>query len=351
MTRCLLTTTILLTLLISSVNAQITINRQDFPGIGYLVVTAVDEVTTVDPGQPGTGQVWDLSNLIPTTTDSTWYLSPVGLPGYQNYPQANLATNHNPGSYPAGGYNVNYWNYSDQSLKGVASESLVNLFGAFYFAFHILYTPPTNQIAFPFTYGSTDGQDFVMELITTVRNEGVTTDSSLVRSHGNIDYLADASGTMILPDGNFPVLRVRETWNSVDSSFIWESGAWVYDTDTVNNWTQYRWYANDYGEVGFCSENSAKANGFTFFRSETLVGVDEPVKQAEFTIYPNPSSSIVRIISTKPIEKADILDNSGRIVMHSENKSVLNISGLVPGIYFIRIYSGTSTGCRKLYKL
>jgi hypothetical protein len=351
MKRFLLTAWILFALVISSVNAQITVNRQDFPSIGYLVVNAVDEVTIIDPGQPGANQVWDFSNLVPTTVDSTYYLSPEGLPGYQDYPQANIATNHNPGSFPGGGYNVNFWNYSDQGLKAIADETLVNLFGTFYFAFHLSYTPPTNQVTFPFTYGSTNVQDFVMDWITAVRNDGVTTDSSLVRSYGNIDCLADAYGTMILPDGNFPVLRVRETWSSVDSSYIWESGTWKYDSDTVSNWTQYRWYANDFGEVGFYSENSAKANGFTFFRSETLVGVDDPVKQQEFTICPNPASSTVRIVCAKPIEKVEILDNSGRIVMQSGNKSTLNISGLNPGMYFIRIISGNEIGCRKLYKL
>jgi hypothetical protein len=332
-------------------NAQITITWQDFPGVGTLVVNAVDESTVIDPGQPGLNQVWDFSNLVTTTIDSTYYILPEGAPGYENYPDANVATNHNPGSYPNGGYNVNFWNYSGSGIKAIADESLVNLFGSFYFAFHIEYIPRGSQVMFPYTYGSTSSQDFVMKWITAIRNEGVTTDSSKTVSHVNMDCLADAGGTMILPDGSFQVLRVRETWISIDSSYTWTSGAWVYDSDTVSNWTQYRWYANDIGEVGFYKPVSARANGFTFFKSETIVGLEEPSLADGFTIYPNPASSWIKLDSKEKIDKVEIADNTGRISILSENHSAIDISKLSPGLYIVKVYSENNIISKKLFKL
>ena len=109
-------------LVILSVNAQISINRTDFPAIGDLVVTAMDDINTINPGQPGPNKTWEFVNLVPTVYDSTYYISPVGAPGYQNYPDANIVTNHNPNQYP-NGYNINYWNFSEANMKGIADES------------------------------------------------------------------------------------------------------------------------------------------------------------------------------------------------------------------------------------
>jgi len=341
---------VLLAISLTSLRAQITITRADFPEIGYMVVNAVDEVTVIDPGTPGANQVWDFGNLVSTTLDSVIYLSPEGMPNSQNYPEANVATNHNPGSFPNGGYNVNYWNYSSQGLKGVADESLVNLFGTMFFAFHIDYIPPTDQVTFPLNYNDAYSQDFTMEWITAVRNGGLTTDSSKMISHVQMDCLVDAWGTMILPDGSFPVLRVSETWSSVDSGFVWESGAWVFDETTTSNWTQYRWYANDVGEVGYWNPDGKKGPGFTFFKSETLVGMEERTKLPDFVISPNPASSHVRVQSEKTPELIEITDNNGKVVLRSDHTGTFDISTLPDGIYIVRIYFGTIAATSKLLK-
>jgi hypothetical protein len=340
----------LLILAAASLQAQITLNRADFPDIGYLVIRAEDNTTIIDPGSPGPNQVWDFSNLVATMLDSTYYLSPTGLPGYEKYPEANVATQHNPGSYLNGGYNVNYWNMTSQRLQGVGDESLVNLFGTFYFAFHIDYLPPATQLNFPFTFGGTNVQEFAIEWITAVRNEGITTDSSKTVSHVHMDCLADAWGTMILPDGSFPVLRVRETWSSVDSSFVWESGAWAYQEDTISNWTQYRWYANDIGEVGYWNPDGSRGPGFTFFKSETLVGMDEPSREETFTLFPNPTYSQVQIQSDREYDRVSLMDCTGKVLMMADYATSLDLTGLPAGLYFIRVEKGNKVSVAKLFK-
>jgi hypothetical protein len=344
-------TALLIALIVAAfaeLNAQITITRADFPEIGYMVINAVDDVTPVDPGQPGANQLWDFSNLTAVTLDSTIYTSPEGMPNAQNYPEANIATNHNPGSYPYGGYNVNYWNFSDQSLKGVADESLVNLFGTMFFAFHIDYIPPAEQITFPLNYGDAYSQDFTMDWILAVRNGGITTDSSRTVSHVNMDCLVDAWGTIILPDGEFSALRVRETWNSVDSSFVWESGAWAFDETTVSSWTQYRWYANDVGEVGYWNPDDRKGPGFSFFKSETLVGLDEKISMADFELYPNPASNQVRVRSEEAFDRIEILDQAGRLFFETETMNSADLSALPAGTYLVRVFKGSLFSTKKL---
>jgi hypothetical protein len=349
MKRKVLSFSIIFMAMIFSVNAQISVIRADFPEIGNLVVNAIDNTTTVNPGQAGANQTWDFGNLVTSGYDSTYYLSPAGNPGYQNYPDANLVTSHNPQQFP-NGYNINYWNYSSTAIQGIADESLVNLFGDYYWAFHIRYLPPSSNLDFPIDYGDSKIQDFVMEWITATRFAGVVVDSAKTVSHINLNCLVDAWGTMILPDGSFPVIRVKEVFNTIDSSFTWSGGTWVYVSDTVSNWTQYRWYANDYGEVGFYSEGSKKGDGFTFFKSETLVGTGTLTKQEEFSIYPNPVSSVMKTNSGERFEQIEILDLAGRSVMQEENNTDINVSELAPGSYFVIFRNGKNTITKKFIK-
>jgi hypothetical protein len=178
----------------------------------------------------------------------------------------------------------------------------------------------------------------------------VVVDSAKTVSHINLNCLVDAWGTMILPDGSFPVIRVKEVFNTIDSSFTWSGGTWVYVSDTVSNWTQYRWYANDYGEVGFYSEGSKKGDGFTFFKSETLVGNGTLTKQEEFSIYPNPASSIVRVISERSPEKIEIVDNTGRTMIRTSNQETVDVSGLSPGWYFLKVMTESKIHIGKFFK-
>lgn len=339
----------LLCILTSGTDAQITINKDDFPQVNYLVVRAVDDVTTVDPGQAGLNQSWDFSNLIPITYDSTYYESPAGFPGYENYPDANVVSNHNPDSF-VGGYNVNFWKYTDTEIKAIADETLINIWGTIDMALHIRYIPPTGM-SLPMNYGDIRNKIFAIEWFTAVRNEGVTTDSMRMISHVNMNYQVDASGNMILPDGSFPVLRVKTAWSSIDSSFIWQSGNWVYDSDTTSNWTQYNWYANDFGEVGIYRIDAKKGNGFTFFKSSTLVGVDEKKDQISMNIYPNPVSTNFVIDTKWSYKKIEILDLSGRVLMTSEFQQNPDVSWLNSGIYFVRISDEKNNLIRKFYKL
>lgn len=340
----------ILLMTIISVNAQITITRQDFPVIGNLVISAMDNTTIIDPGSPGLNKTWDFSNLTASGYDSVYYTGTWGMPNAQNYPDANIVSNHNPDDYP-GGYNINYWNFSDGAIKGVGDESLINIWSTLFMALHMKYTPAAIQIPLPFTYGNSNNQTFVLDWITTFRSGGVTSDSSRTIRHTTMNLLADASGTMILPDGNFPVLRVKEMWSSVDSGFTWSGSAWVYDSDTLCTFTQYRWYANEFGEVGFYSTNAKKANGFTFFKSEQLVGIGEHGEKMQCSIYPNPATSVVNIKTNEVIGLAEVIDNTGKTVMEFNGQSGIDISALPAGNYLIRVHSGNKVMSGKITKL
>lgn len=75
------------------------------------------------------------------------------------------------------------------------------------------------------------------------------------------------------------------------------------------------------------------------------------------TIYPNPSNGIFNIISgNTPIEKIEVYDVSGKIIaiennlQINNNSSVLNLSHLSSGLYFVRITSDNQKTVKRIIK-
>jgi hypothetical protein len=60
------------------------------------------------------------------------------------------------------------------------------------------------------------------------------------------------------------------------------------------------------------------------------------------SIYPNPASTELNIESGTDFSGVMIYDNLGRVVMQSGNETVINVSGLPEGTYFVRPYSETN---------
>jgi hypothetical protein len=322
-----------------SAKAQITVTQADFPVIGNLVVRAVDDVTPVSPGNPGLNQVWDFSNLVASRYDSMLYLSPQLVPGHEKYPEANMVYSLLQGASTSS-YSYNFINASALGRQWIGDETYSVIWATMTLSMHIKYTPAPYGLPLPIAYGNSSTQDFEMDWIMAMNNAGVLLDSSRTIKHMNMSMLADASGTMITPGGSFEVLRVKETINSQDSTFSWSSGGWVFESDSVYSWTQYRWYANDLGEVGYYYADSKKdGGGFSFFTSETYVGIQDVTSKSEFSIYPNPAQESISIESNEQIVKVEILDLSGKLRQVTNNKSCIDISMLSPGMYFVNTYS------------
>jgi hypothetical protein len=345
MKRFLLTVFFIFGIMAFSAKAQITVTQEDFPVIGNLVVRAVDDVTTVSPGNPGLNQVWDYSNLVASRYDSMLFLPPQWVPGHEKYPEANMVYSLMQGASTSS-YSYNFINATPLGRQWIGDETYSVIWASMTLSMHIKYTPAPYGLPLPFTYGNNSTQDFVMDWTMAMNNAGVLLDSTRHIRHTNMSMLADASGTMITPNGSFPVLRVKELINMHDSTFNWTAGNWVFDSDTSYSWTQYRWYANDLGEVGYYYADSKKeGGGFSFFASETFVGIKDVISKPAFGIYPNPAQSMITIESNEKINRVDILDVSGKIKQVGHISNLIDISRLTPGMYIVNIFStsGVST--------
>lgn len=315
--------------------AQITIQSTDFPEVGNLVVSAIDRQTVINPGVPGTNQTWDFSNLVATEWDSAYYVLPSTIPASQNYPGTTMVVNHNP--RPAGGnYHYNFILETTGGWKSVGDQNYTILFPGFTMAMYFHYDPASYYLPVPFTYGSSHNQSFKMVWYITTTMSGTVLDSMKAVSHINMSMLGDASGTMINPYGSYPVIRVKENLTSQDSTFHYTNGQWVYESDTTSSWAQYRWYTNNHGEIGYYSEGSKKANDFTFFKSETVVGIQDQNRDSKLDIYPNPAQNNVHI-EHAGLNDIQIYDMSGNRMNITVNDHTIDVSAFPQGTYIVKV--------------
>ncbi len=72
-----------------------------------------------------------------------------------------------------------------------------------------------------------------------------------------------------------------------------------------------------------------------------------------FVVYPNPASDEIMIRSKEPILSAEIVDARGQTVVRKEyadsRESKIPVSGLAPGLYTVKLVTGTGTVMRKVW--
>jgi len=108
-------------------------------------------------------------------------------------------------------------------------------------------------------------------------------------------------------------------------------------TDSVLTATQSGDYYCIYTDSNSCSISSDTIN--------LLITSLNQLQQQNFKVYPNPTTGILTIQTTTPqtIESIELYDLTGKVVLRSFNDNMkqqfeLNLSPLVQGIYFLRVY-------------
>ncbi len=61
----------------------------------------------------------------------------------------------------------------------------------------------------------------------------------------------------------------------------------------------------------------------------------------EFIIYPNPTSGVLRVGSAKEIVKLEIYNQLGQLVLENERQDTIDVSKIISGLYFLKIYDVT----------
>ena len=73
----------------------------------------------------------------------------------------------------------------------------------------------------------------------------------------------------------------------------------------------------------------------------------EDVFANKFSVYPNPSSDVLNIRTNEPIDKVELYNTIGQLIVAKKTTNI-NISSLKTGIYILKIYSGNRSVIKKV---
>lgn len=94
---------------------------------------------------------------------------------------------------------------------------------------------------------------------------------------------------------------------------------------------------------GFTTYNGADRYRIARIMNTVVVGLDENSSENEMSLYPNPTSGLINLVSAKNLENASLIvkDVEGRVILEKEGINgshfSFDISGQSKGIYFIEI--------------
>lgn len=362
----------ILTFGFASAFSQITITDLDI-GIGSTITNHQDTLMkfNVDlDATSGSGQVWNLSNLVKHETDIVTLEDPANTSLSDSFPDADFYGFDNEDS------SYFFLSKTADQLSFVGAVEIDNNDTTF----QNLGFPFMN---FPASLGTTNTElipnAFVFTDYLGMDPDGAMgphpfIDSLRVRADQKIELKIDAEGIMQLPKGDFKVLRQVTNVYVVLHAEMYTNGNWSYisptvstliDADTITTDTageaQVRFWTND-PNVNFALVSYTLDTNNTITNSPIefldLVPIDASVSEKSkliSTVYPNPANDFI-ILEMKDVNSVtnyEIVSISGKMIKSGDIKSQTNkidISDLTTGAYILKVRNQETSEAIKLIK-
>ena len=333
----------------TSSGCGILITGADLPYDGLSVMLAEDTVTNVSLLTPGTGRVWNYSNLLFQYPKFAVYKSTATTAYASVFPSSNINT-YGPGSLygslfggaPVGAGNGYCFWRSDSTgfwVNGFRPETGIAA------GINVHNTPEELVIGAPATYGSVFTAYGRWEL--PLNRNSADVDTFYIRTIKK-QIVADACGALTTPYATYPnVLREHEYITEIDSVYGKFSNVQVYATEYKRDSTNtYSYIAKGIGYpvcVVHCDKHNVVQDVEYFDGYYT--GIDELHKsESQLLLYPNPADNNITIEMPKGSESEKnriyIYDAVGSIVLqkNTADKSInIDISALSKSIYFVKV--------------
>lgn len=173
------------------------------------------------------------------------------------------------------------------------------------------------------------------------------------KKHGYRITEADGWGTIITPYGTDSCLRVVTTQYSIDTISIPSLPAGFNKFGFPNYVRSYQWLSVN-EKIPFLEVSGSVFGGnFTATqaryrdRLRSFVGIKEEPQQLALSVFPNPTSNQLTIITSKNSNsiKAELIDIQGKTVFFTElnnnsnlvNQHILDVGALAKGIYILNL--------------
>ena len=347
-------------LLTGNIFAQITVIDTDISSIGDVFYQAHDANpgTVINVGSTGLNQSWNFSLLQESSSNTVFFISPIGTNYENQYPNANLCMDDN-GS-------LSYYNKTSAGvfLHGVGDT---------------VFSSPALFYPLPLTYGLniSDGPIVVIDTAisgsflslvippTTVvaLSNGLAdrADTALIQITNTTDFEVDGSGTMATPLGTYDVLRLKRIQNTFSvlnvycSDTVSGMGAWInnipfssipilsgFSNDEQE--IKYQWITNDASVKFLLAEIIVDSldniiNGVSFQTIPSSSSVAE-LSPNTFDVYPIPASDKLTIESKiSNLTDLTLLDIMGKLVFSDKftGTTQIDLTQIPNGIYYLNL--------------
>lgn len=328
----------LFSLLAINVFSQITISQSDFENAwqaGHkwnIYGTPSGSPVNVFVGSASSSsQTWDFSTYAVNLAGYSFGVEPSSAPFISDFAASNAVLLNKAW---LGVDTFNTWQYQHidnnfLSLMGTSSETAVEL----------TYDPPFKQAAIPLTYGST--WESARDCTVTMPPYYVLTIQTAI---------VDAYGTIQLPQGSFPCLRLTRTRTSYNHTPM------GVDTTHIRS---YHFYTEDLLDLNITNvleaqfgQENIDVSGFNYSVPQGIGAVNEwyAGRSAILSNHPNPFTDNTAVSYTinqggvVNLKVFDILGNEVATLVNGyrtagSHETIFDSSGLEPGLYFCRMTS------------
>ena len=201
-------------------------------------------------------------------------------------------------------------------------------------------------------------------------------DTNHTRSYSQIDFnpiynaiwnqhkarttIADGYGSLTTPYGTFNVLRLKHEIIETDSIYTELpiiGATWIpLDLPLVR---EYEWWANG-KKMPILKITTNEIFGNESITAieylDNYLGLDAGLedKALDFSVFPVPTTALIRVNSSVPFDTIEIFDRTGRRVKHQDFvKAVeitLDVQDLAQGVYELRLFTEKSSTSKKIIK-
>lgn len=340
--------------------AQIQVTSDNFPALGDVLVTNIDNTPTIVPGDSGADKTWDFSTLDGEQMLETTFEDAANGSAAADLPNADLFTDF-------GGAETYYQSTDTEFLilagkgtdpTGFGVEALVQ------------FTPPIvdrREMSFGDVNSSESDASFAFgsEVIpdTLLANFPIVPDSIRIRINQDRTDVVDAYGTLTIPGGTYDVLREKRTqtrstrvdillpfigWSDVTDVIAGLVGvdAGLGEISTVN----YLFFSNTEKEVIVnisADETGDVVTSVTYKWFDVIDNVGNVLtEKPNISAFPNPATTAVNI-DFKNLETGNytlkIFNILGRSVwqndfyINGEQREVVNLQDFQNGTYLYSV--------------
>jgi hypothetical protein len=292
-------TLIVLFLSVTAISGQPVLNSADLHTGYSFNQYSLSNVNTANLMPSGANVTWDLSSTTATLIGTVDFLDMSETPYQAEYPAANFAMKFTLTGEAS--------DYSLFNLSTTVFDEVANNVGTDNPVSFLNYR---TTLVFPFTYNLSHTDTYQKE------NQEIKT----------VILTYDGYGTFIANDTtNTNVVRIFTDDNGNIGPVWWSSSPFV---------PLFR----------------ANSEGFILWQiTSTTTGIKEVYSNQLFDMYPNPATNVLHILNKEKISLIEVYNTAGQF-QFSTNQSVIDISGLDKGVYFLKAWSGNGSVSQKFIK-